>query len=75
MPKKKKLKLKKKIIFKAIALLVIFMSLWVFVLFLRLQLLPWLYLMLIFCVLGAIDVGLYLLLSKKAVIAGWLAQP
>lgn len=66
MPKKKKLKLKKKIIFKAIALLVIFMSLWVFVLFLRLQLLPWLYLMLIFCVLGAIDVGLYLLLSKKS---------
>ncbi len=65
MQKKKKLKLKKAVIFKTLAFIISLMSIWIFVLFLRLNVLPIGYLLLIFLVLLGIDVGLYFLLSKK----------
>ena len=65
MQRRKKLKLKKSVLFKSFAVFVIVASLIVFGMFLRLNLLPWKYLILLFILLFAIDFGLYLLLSSK----------
>ena len=65
MQKKKKLKLKKSVIFKSLAIIISIMSIYIFIMFLKLNVLPFLYLLLLFLFLLAIDIGLYLLLSKK----------
>ena len=65
MQKRKKLKLKKSVLFKSFAFLVGLFSLIVFIQFLRLGLLPWKYLILIFVILVAINLGLYFLLASK----------
>ena len=65
MQTKKKLKLKKSVIFKFIAFLIIFLSIFVFVMFIRLNVLPIMYLFLIFCLLLIIDIVVYLLMSRK----------
>ncbi len=65
MQTKKKLKLKKKVIFKSLALISIFMSFWLFVMFIKLNVLPLKYLFLLFLVLSLIDVFLYFAMSKK----------
>ena len=65
MQRRKKLKLKKSVLFKSFAVFVIVASLIVFGMFLRLNLLPWKYLILLFILLFVIDFGLYLLLSSK----------
>lgn len=63
--KKKKLKLKKSVLFKALAFIVIILSSILFIQFLRLKILPFFYLLLVFVILGVIDFVLYFLLSKK----------
>ena len=65
MQRRKKLKLKKAVLFKSFAFLVGLFSLIVFIQFLRLGLLPWKYLILIFVILVAINLGLYFLLASK----------
>ena len=65
MQTRKKLKLKKSVLFKSFAFLVGLFSLIVFIQFLRLGLLPWKYLILIFVILVAINLGLYFLLASK----------
>ena len=65
MQKKKKLKLKKSVLFKSFAFLVGLVSLIVFIQFLRLGLLPWKYLILILVILLLINLGLYFLLASK----------
>lgn len=65
MQKKKKLKLKKSVIFKSLAIIIAIMSIYVFIMFLKLNVLPFMYLLLLFLILFAIDIGLYLLMSKK----------
>lgn len=63
--KKKKLKLKKSVIFKSISLMTSLLSLLVFLLFLRLGVLPFKYLLLLFLFLAGIGVGLYYFMSRK----------
>lgn len=65
MQKKKKLKLKKSVIFKSLAIIIAIMSIYVFIMFLKLNVLPFMYLLFLFLILFAIDIGLYLLMSKK----------
>ena len=65
MQKKKKLKLKKSVIFKSLAIIISIMSIYIFIMFLKLNVLPFLYLLFLFLILFAIDIGLYLLMSKK----------
>ena len=65
MQKKKKLKLKKSVIFKSLAIIISIMSIYVFIMFLKLNVLPFIYLLFIFLILMTIDIVLYLLMSKK----------
>lgn len=65
MQTKKKMKLKKSVIFKGIAFLVILFSLFVFIMFLRLGVLPFKYLVLLFIILGIVDIILYFVLASK----------
>ncbi len=65
MQKKKKLKLKKSVIFKSLAVIIAIMSIYIFIMFLKLNVLPFMYLLFLFLILFAIDIGLYLLMSKK----------
>jgi len=65
MEKKKKLKLKKSVIFKSIAMIVCFFSLLFFIMFLRLNILPWKFLLLILLLLIGLDFLLYKILSSK----------
>ena len=65
MQKKKKLKLKKAVIFKSLAILIGLMSIYVFIMFLRINVLPWIYLVLILLILLFLDIGIYFFLSKK----------
>lgn len=65
MQTKKKMKLKKSVIFKGIAFLVILFSLFVFLMFIRLGVLPFKYLLLIFVILAVIDAILYFILASK----------
>ncbi len=63
--KKTKLKLKKSVIFKSISLLTSFLSLLIFILFIKLGVLPLKYLLLLLFVLILIGIGLYYLMSRK----------
>ncbi len=63
--KVKKLKIKKQVIFKSIAFFIIGLSCLVFLFFVRLELLPFKYLAMLFIVLLLIDFMMYFLLSKK----------
>ena len=65
MQKKKKLKLKKSVIFKSLTVIIAIMSIYIFIMFLKLNVLPFMYLLFLFLILFAIDIGLYLLMSKK----------
>lgn len=62
---KKKWKLKKSVIFKSISLLAILFSIYFFIQFIRLGILPLKYLFLLFIFIGLADVGLFFLMSKK----------
>lgn len=68
MQKKKKLKLKKSVIFKSLAIIISIMSIYVFIMFLKLNVLPFIYLLFIFLILMTIDIVLYLLMSKKKLV-------
>jgi len=62
---KKKRKLKKSVIFKSISLVAILFSIFFFIEFIRLGVLPIKYLLLLFVVLVLMDVGLFFCMSKK----------
>jgi len=64
-PKKKKYRIKKSVLFKSIALFVAFVSFFVFLFFIKLDVLPWKYLLLVFFFLFCLDGGLYYLLSRR----------
>jgi len=63
--KRKKLKLKKSVIFKSISILTIFVSFLIFIMFVRLDVLPFKYLFLLLLFLGVIDAFLYFVMSRK----------
>lgn len=66
MQTKKRLRLKKTVIFKTIAIISILMTLWLFIMFVKLNVLPIKYLFLLFVILSIVDVFLYFALSKKS---------
>ncbi len=65
METKKKLKLKKSILFKSISLVVVAISIVMFLLLVHLNIFPFKYLLLAFVLLFFIDIALYFLMSRK----------
>lgn len=63
--KTKKKKIKKSLLFKSLSLVVAFISLIVYIYFVKLELIPFKYLILLFVILFSIDAFLYFLMSLK----------
>ena len=63
--KKTKLKLKKSVLFQSLSFLTILESLFFLFTTIKLGILPWFYLIFIFLILGAVNLGLYYFLSRK----------
>lgn len=62
---KKKMKLKKSVIFKGLALITAILSLSIFIMFLKLNVLPFKYLFILLCILLGIDGILFFFVSRK----------
>ena len=65
MKTKKRLRLKKNVIYNCLFLLVFILSVSFFIMFIRLNILPFLYLMLVFILLVIFNLGIYYFLGHK----------
>ena len=65
MKTKKRLRLKKKVIYKSLFFLVLILTISFFIMFIRLNILPFLYLMLVFLLLSSFNLGIYYCLGHK----------
>ena len=65
MKTKKRLRLKKKVIYKSLFFLVLILTISFFIMFIRLNILPFLYLMLVFLLLASFNLGIYYCLGHQ----------